>query len=100
MARPLSLVPRSLAAPFGGRSELRAAGGFAPGTDDAFVNTAVKVAILQHPGLRHAGIHVSTSRGIVQLSGFVASRKSMAAAVAIARGVNGVSSVRNDMLPG
>lgn len=100
MARLLSLLPSSLAASFRGCDELHANGAFVPGTDDAFVNTAVKVAILQHSKLRHAGIHVSTSRGIVQLSGFVASRKAIAAAVATARSVPGVTSVRNDMLQG
>ncbi len=70
---------------------------FAPGSDDTFVNAAVKSALLRAPDVGHAGIHVSTSRGVVQLSGFVASRDVMVRAVETARSVTGVRSVRNDM---
>ena len=70
---------------------------FAPGEDDAFVNAAVKGALQRASDIGHAGIHVSTSRGVVQLSGFVASREVMLRAVEVARSVTGVRSVRNDM---
>jgi hypothetical protein len=40
---------------------------------------------------------VETFKGIVQLSGFVNSRADINKAVAVARGVGGVKSVKNDM---
>ena len=100
IARLLSLVPLMPFAHARARHEtpetlLREA--FAPGTDDLFVNAAVKGALLHEPVVGHAGIHVSTSRGVVQLSGFVASREIIIRAVAVARAVEGVRAVRNDM---
>jgi osmotically-inducible protein OsmY len=103
IARLLSLVPNrpGAARPFSTRPAgvddffLREA--FSPGSDDSFINAAVKGAIGREADLAHAGIHVSTSRGTVQLSGFVASRQVMARAVAVARAVRGVRTVRNDM---
>ena len=97
ITRFLSLVPPM---PFVAARPVRpvpSRAAFAPGTDDEFVNAAVKGALLREPRVGHAGIHVSTSRGVVQLSGFVASREVMARAVAVARAVGGVRAVRNDM---
>lgn len=65
--------------------------------DDAVITTSVKAAILNEPTLKVAEINVETFKGVVQLSGFVRSEDSMAKAVSIARGVNGVKSVKNDM---
>lgn len=99
LARLLSLVPhrhvpnRALPA----RDKLFAREAFSLGSDDCFVNAAVKGALLSEPALAHAGIHVSTSRGVVQLSGFVENRGVMTRAVALARAVDGVKAVRNDM---
>ena len=73
---------------------------FSAELDDVLVNTAVKSAIQCDPALSRAGIHVSTSRGVVQLSGFVAGRGAIGRAVAVARSISGVRSVRNDMLRG
>jgi hypothetical protein len=98
-ARLLNLVPNRHAlhrdAP--ARDEPFAREAFSPGWDDCFVNAAVKAALLRATDLAHAGIHVSTSRGVVQLSGFVENRAVMARAVTLARAVDGVKSVRNDM---
>ena len=58
---------------------------------------AVKTAILQEKTLSSAEINVETFKGIVQLSGFVSSVAQTETAVAVARNVNGVKSVRNDM---
>lgn len=65
--------------------------------DDTFINAAVKVAIYRDAELRTAGIHVATSRSVVQLSGFVESRHVMLKAIEAARLVRGVRTVRNDM---
>jgi osmotically-inducible protein OsmY len=97
ISRLLSLVPAMPFAPARARHETPLREPFAPGTDDLFVNAAVKGALMREPLIGHAGIHVSTSRGVVQLSGFVASREVIARAVAVARTVDGVRAVRNDM---
>lgn len=65
--------------------------------DDAVITTKVKAAIFKEPTLKVAEINVETFKGTVQLSGFVSSRADMNKAVEIARGVGGVTSVKNDM---
>ncbi len=65
--------------------------------DDAVITTKVKTAIFQEPTLKSAEINVETFKGTVQLSGFVNSREDVNKAVAVARGVKGVSGVKNDM---
>jgi osmotically-inducible protein OsmY len=57
----------------------------------------VKTAIFNEPTLKVAEINVETFKGVVQLSGFVSSQAAMARAVEIARGIDGVTSVKNDM---
>jgi osmotically-inducible protein OsmY len=65
--------------------------------DDTAITTKVKAAIFNEPTLKSAEINVETFKGRVQLSGFVASPASIERAVAVARGVGGVTSVANDM---
>jgi hyperosmotically inducible protein len=65
--------------------------------DDSVITAKVKAAILEEPTLKSAEINVETFKGVVQLSGFVSSRGEMNKAVAVARGVNGVTSVKDDM---
>ena len=65
--------------------------------DDSVITTKVKAAIVNEPSLKVAEINVETFKGVVQLSGFVGSRADMDKAVKIARGVSGVTSVKNDM---
>lgn len=65
--------------------------------DDTVITTKVKAAIFNDPSLKSAEINVETFKGTVQLSGFVNSRADINQAVAVARGVKGVTSVRNDM---
>jgi hyperosmotically inducible protein len=57
----------------------------------------VKAAILDDPTLKVAEINVETFKGVVQLSGFVSSQTAANRAVAVARGVKGVVSVKSDM---
>jgi len=57
----------------------------------------VKAAIFNEPTLKSAEINVETFKGVVQLSGFVNSRADIDKAAAVARGVSGVKSVKNDM---
>jgi len=65
--------------------------------DDSVITTKVKTAIFNEPSLKVNQITVETYKNVVQLSGFVDSEASMSKAVAIARSVEGVSSVKNDM---
>ena len=65
--------------------------------DDSVITTKVKTAIFKEPTLKVAQINVETFKGVVQLSGFVSSQAAINKAVEIARGVKGVTSVRNDM---
>lgn len=65
--------------------------------DDTVITTKVKAAVLNEPTLKSAEINVETFKGVVQLSGFVGSQKEINRAVEVARGVNGVTSVKNDM---
>ena len=65
--------------------------------DDTAITTKVKAAIFNEPTLKSAEINVETFKGRVQLSGFVSSRDSIDRAMAVARGVSGVTSVGNDM---
>lgn len=65
--------------------------------DDTVITASVKTAILKEPSLKVNEIKVETFKRVVQLSGFVRSDENMATAMTLARGVNGVESVRNDM---
>jgi osmotically-inducible protein OsmY len=65
--------------------------------DDSVVTTKVKAAIFNEPTLKSAEINVETFKGTVQLSGFVNSQGDVNKAVAVARNVAGVTSVKNDM---
>ena len=65
--------------------------------DDTVITTKVKAAIFNEPSLKSAEINVETFKGTVQLSGFVNSRADINKAVEVARGVKGVTSVKNDM---
>ncbi|MBI5860771.1 MAG: BON domain-containing protein [Rhodocyclales bacterium] len=65
--------------------------------DDSVITTRVKAAILNEPTLKVAEINVETFKGVVQLSGFVSSQTAANKAVEVARGVHGVTSVKNDM---
>jgi osmotically-inducible protein OsmY len=65
--------------------------------DDTVITTKVKAAIFNEPSLKSAEVNVETFKGTVQLSGFVNSRADISKAVAVASGVAGVTSVKNDM---
>jgi osmotically-inducible protein OsmY len=64
---------------------------------DTRISADVRAALGADPDLRGAAIDVATSAGIVRLSGFVGSAEDVAAAAAVARTVQGVQSIRNDL---
>jgi osmotically-inducible protein OsmY len=65
--------------------------------DDAVITTKVKAAIMNDPELKVTEINVETFKGVAQLSGFVSTKAQIDHAVVVARNVNGVVSVQNDM---
>ena len=65
--------------------------------DDTVITSKVKASIFNEPSLKSAEINVETFKGTVQLSGFVRSGADINKAVELARGVDGVKSVKNDM---
>lgn len=65
--------------------------------DDTVITAKVKASIFNEPTLKASEINVETFKGDVQLSGFVADPKDAQKAVEIARGVKGVTSVKNDV---
>ena len=65
--------------------------------DDTVITTKVKAAIFNEPSLKSAEINVETYKGVVQLSGFVSSSADITKAIEIARGIKGVTSVKNSM---
>jgi len=65
--------------------------------DDTAITTSVKAAIFNEPTLKSMEVNVETFKGRVQLSGFVRSQANIDRAVQVAQGINGVTSVGNDM---
>lgn len=65
--------------------------------DDTAITAKVKAAIFNEPTLKSAEINVETFKRVVQLSGFVNSQGDIQKATSLARGVEGVASVKNDM---
>jgi osmotically-inducible protein OsmY len=65
--------------------------------DDSVITAKVKAAIFNDASLKSSEINVETFKGVVQLSGFVNSQADIDRAVELARGVKGVTSVKDDM---
>lgn len=65
--------------------------------DDTVITTKVKSAVFGDPSLKSAEINVETFKGEVQLTGFVNSQADIDKAVKLARDVEGVKAVTNDM---
>lgn len=72
-------------------------GPMAQAIDDATITAGVRTALGRDPALKVSELDVETVQGVVQLSGFVNSADSVAAAASVARTVKGVKSVRNDL---
>ena len=66
--------------------------------DDTVITTKVKAAILEDPALKVMQIQVSTHKNVVQLSGFVDTPQMIARAGTVANRVEGVASVKNDLI--
>jgi len=65
--------------------------------DDGIITGKVKSALLADPAVKSFDIAVVTRKGDVQLSGYVDSQAQIDSAIALARAVEGVTSVGNEM---
>lgn len=65
--------------------------------DDGAITTKVKSALMADADVKSFDIKVETSKGVVQLSGFVDNQGQIDRAIAVAKGVEGVKSVDNKM---
>ena len=65
--------------------------------DDATITTQVKSRFVENKQVDAASIHVETLNGTVMLSGFAKDATEKVTAEAIARKVNGVKSVKNEI---
>jgi hyperosmotically inducible protein len=64
---------------------------------DTWITTKVKAALVDDSIVKATEVNVETFKGAVQLSGFVSSAEAMNQAVIVARRIEGVTSVKNDM---
>ena len=66
--------------------------------DDSVITTKVKSLLAADDFVKSFQIGVETYKGVVQLSGFVNSQAAADKAVEIAKSVQGVKSVKNDLI--
>jgi osmotically-inducible protein OsmY len=66
--------------------------------DDATITTQIKARMVENKQVDAGAIKVETLNGTVLLSGFAKNSTERSAAESIARGVNGVKSVKNEIL--
>jgi osmotically-inducible protein OsmY len=66
--------------------------------DDSVITAKIKSKLATDDFLKSFQIGVESRKGIVQLSGFVNSQAAVDKAGQIARGVEGVKSVKNDLI--
>jgi osmotically-inducible protein OsmY len=65
--------------------------------DDSVITSKVKSSLVNDSGLSAFDINVETYKGVVQLSGFVDTQQHIDEAITVAKSVEGVKSVKNDM---
>ncbi len=65
--------------------------------DDGVITAQVKSALLSDPGVKSFDIAIVTRKGQVQLSGYVDNQAQINRAIDVARGVEGVQSIGNEM---
>ena len=65
--------------------------------DDSAITAKVKAALVDHESIKSTDISVKTDQKVVTLSGFVESQAQAEAAVTVAKGVEGVTSVSDKL---
>jgi hyperosmotically inducible protein len=76
------------------QTESRSAG---EAIDDSVITAKVKAALIANKDVKAHEVNVETREGVVQLSGFVDNATARNTATEVARGVNGVKDVQNDL---
>jgi osmotically-inducible protein OsmY len=66
--------------------------------DDSVITTKVKSLLAADDFLKSFQIGVESYKGVVQLSGFVNNQKAVDKAIEITRSVQGVKSIKNDLI--
>lgn len=89
-----SILLAILLAACAGDAQQRSSGEY---IDDSAITARVKAALVNDPDVSAAEIDVEAYRGAVQLGGFVSSQTDIDKAMQIAREVNGVERVENNM---
>lgn len=67
------------------------------GVTDSWVTAKTKIALFADDRVKGRQVHIDTKDGVVSLRGVVDTAEAKAAAAEIAKGVEGVKSVRNDL---
>lgn len=65
--------------------------------DDSVITAKVKTALVSDKTVNALDVNVETNMGVVQLAGFADTREQIAQASDVARGVEGVKAVKNDL---
>ena len=94
---PLSVL-LMLIATFAGCAATRTQESTGEYVDDSVITTKVKSLLAEDDFLKSFQISVETYQGIVQLSGFVNSKNAVDKAGEIVRSVNGVKSIKNNLI--
>lgn len=68
------------------------------GAEDAWIHFKTKTALATANDLRDSTINVDVANNVVTLKGSIASKAQMAAAEKVAKGIDGVKSVRNQLV--
>ena len=69
----------------------------ATATKDSWITSKTKIALFGDERVSGTHVHVDTKNGVVHLRGKVASAEEKAAAAEVAKGVDGVASVKNEL---
>lgn len=64
---------------------------------DSWITTKVKAALVDDPTVKATEVNVETFKGRVQLSGFVSNSAAIPQAARVARRIEGVTFVQNDI---
>ena len=65
--------------------------------DDAWITARVKALLLKDEGVKGLGINVETDQGTVKLSGWANNDTQIAQAEKVARSIEGVKKIKNDL---
>lgn len=97
MRKTLILALAAMAVGLGGCNVMRGQQGVGEYADDAALTARVKAALLDNESVKGTDINVNVYQGKVQLSGFADSSAEKSTAERVARSVDGVRGVENNI---